>query len=150
MPLSRAPLVIAALLGWWTASASAQSTIQPDSARAQIQATLRPFYFNLEHRDWEALTADILAAKVVASRTAPEVMMAAAAERDPAPCSSETPALVSQAVITLEGDWAEVTVPRCTVASAAADEFRLIHFEERWRIVGIRLFQEPLAVSTGL
>jgi hypothetical protein len=137
-------LLVALIAVTGTATAQ-QSAIQPDSARAQIQSTLRAFYFNLEHQDWEALTADILAAKVVASRTAPVMPTS---ETDPVPCSANAPARVSHAAMQLDGGWAEVSVPRCTVASAGADEFRLIHFEQRWRIVGIRLFQEPLAVSS--
>jgi hypothetical protein len=54
---------------------------------------------------------------------------------------------VDQAAIMLEGDWAEATVPRCTAASAGFDEFRLINFEERWRIVYIELYQDPINVS---
>ena len=155
MPLVRAPLVLALLLSAWTAGATAQqSPIQPDSARAQIQTSLRAFYFNLAHQDWEALTADILAAKVVAHRPAPEAMVLAASAGassvadEPAACSSNQ-ALVDQATITLEGDWAEVSVPRCTAALAGADEFRLIHFEERWRFVYIDLYDEPVNVSKG-
>jgi hypothetical protein len=56
-------------------------------------------------------------------------------------------ASLDQATILLEGDWAEVSVPRCTAASAGLDEFRLINFEERWRIVFIELFPEPMNVS---
>ena len=54
---------------------------------------------------------------------------------------------IDQATITLDGDWAEVSVPRCT-APRGADEFRLIRFERRWRFVYIDLFQEPLHLST--
>lgn len=155
MPLPRAPLVLALVLSAWTVSATAQeSPIQPDSARAQIHTSLRAFYFNLAHQDWEALTADILAAKVVAHRPAPEALVLAASAGapsvadEPAACSSNQ-ALVDQATITLDGDWAEVSVPRCTPALAGADEFRLIHFEERWRFVYIDLFEEPVNVSKG-
>jgi hypothetical protein len=38
---------------------------------------------------------------------------------------------VDQAAIQLDGDWAEVSVPRCSGTSAGADEFRLLYFEER-------------------
>jgi hypothetical protein len=154
MLLSRTPLVLALVLSAWTASATAQqSTIRPDSARAQIHTSLRAFYFNLAHQDWEALTADILAAKVVAHRPAPETLVlaasAAAAPVDgPAACSSNRP-LVDQAIITLDGNWAEVSVPRCSAALAGADEFRLIHFEERWRFVFIDLYEGSVNVSTG-
>jgi hypothetical protein len=148
--------VLALVLSAWTVSATAQeSPIQPDSARAQIHTSLRAFYFNLAHQDWEALTADILAAKVVAHRPAPEALVLAAASAgpsargdEPAACSSNQ-ALVDQATITLDGDWAEVSVPRCTATLAGADEFRLIHFEERWRFVYIDLYEEPVNVSTG-
>ena len=153
MPLPRAPLVVAAVLSAWTAAASAQqSPVQPDSARAQIHTSLRAFYFNLAHQDWEALTADILAAKVVAHRPAPEALVLAASaassladELDP--CSSDRAALVDLATITLDGNWAEVSVPRCTAALAGADEFRLIHFEARWRFVHIDLYQEAVIAS---
>jgi hypothetical protein len=145
MPIRRAGLAIVVALIGSPASAPAQhSPTQPDSVRAQIHRTLRAFYFNLAHHDWEALTADILAAKVVAHRPAPEAMMPAAG---PAKCSSPAAAMVDQAAIMLEGDWAEATVPRCTAASAGFDEFRLINFEERWRIVYIELYQDPINVS---
>jgi hypothetical protein len=65
-----------------TSTAAAQrSEPRLDSARAQIHTSLRAFYFNLAHQDWEALTADILAAKVVAHRPAPDAMVIAAADR---------------------------------------------------------------------
>lgn len=155
MPLPRATLVLALVLSAWTASATGQqSPLQPDSARAQIHTSLRAFYFNLAHQDWEALTADILAAKVVAHRPAPEALVLAASAAssvadEPAACSSTRAARVDQAIITLDGSWAEVSVPRCTAALAGADEFRLIRFEERWRFVYIDLYEEPVNVSTG-
>jgi hypothetical protein len=145
MPIRRAGLAIVVALIASPASAPAQhSPTQPDSIQAQIHRTLRAFYFNLAHHDWEALTADILAAKVVAHRPAPEILVPTAA---PAKCSSTAAAMVDQAGIMLEGDWAEATVPRCTAASAGFDEFRLINFEQRWRIVHIELFQDPMNVS---
>jgi hypothetical protein len=152
MSLPCTPFALALVLSAWTVSATAQqSPILPDSARAQIHTRLRAFYFNLAHQDWEALTSDILAAKVVAHRPAPEALVLAASAAsladEPAACSSNE-ALVDQAAITLDGDWAEVSVPRCADALAGADEFRLIHFEERWRFVFIDLYQEPVNVST--
>jgi hypothetical protein len=140
-----------------TSTAAAQrSEPRLDSARAQIHTSLRAFYFNLAHQDWEALTADILAAKVVAHRPAPDAMVIAAADRasgllpagdDVEPCSSGATALVDRATIALDGDWAEVSVPRCSAGLSGADEFRLIRFEARWRIVYIDLFREPVNVS---
>ena len=49
-----------------------------DSAQAHVRTTLHAFYFNLAHRDWEALTADILPAKIVAHRPAPAALVATA------------------------------------------------------------------------
>jgi hypothetical protein len=155
MPLPRTSLALFAALVLSTVTAMAQQpSAEGDSARAHIHTTLRAFYFNLAHKDWEALTADILAAKVVAHRPAPEVLVAVATSPhraarpsapgdDPMPCLATATALVDQATITLDGDWAEVSVPRCTAAQAGADEFRLIRFEKRWRFVFIELFREP-------
>jgi hypothetical protein len=143
------PVLIAAAL-----PATAQQPLTPaDSTPAQLRTTLRAFYFSLAHRDWEALTADILPAKVVAHRPAPEslVMAARLPDRparaagsappadDPPACSSSASALVDRARITLDGDWAEVSVPSCGGTTPGADEFRFIHFEGRWRIVYIDL-----------
>ena len=144
-----------------TANLYAQhSPVPPHSARVQIQTTLRAFYFNLAHHDWEALTADILAAKVVAHRPAPQALVIAgnATRRqspggssgsspvapDPVRCPSPATALVDQAAVTLDGDWAEVSVPRCVQDSSGRDEFRLINFERRWRVVYIDLFEEAV------
>ena len=120
-----------------------------DSARAPVRTTLHAFYFNLAHRDWEAMAADILPAKVVAHRPAPAAMVTSAAahdaraaglaERPAVACGASGP-LVDLAAITMDGDWAEVSVPRCS-ATAGSDEFRLIRFEARWRIVYIDLYE---------
>jgi hypothetical protein len=141
--------IVVALFASISNAEGQHSPARPDSARAQIHRTLRAFYFNLAHHNWDALTADILAAKVVAHRPAPEALvLAAGAPRGrPGPCPSIGMASLEQATIVLEGDWAEVSVPRCTAASAGLDEFRLINFEERWRIVFIELFREPMNVS---
>jgi hypothetical protein len=144
-----AAAIVAALIASISTAEGQHSPARPDSAPAQIHRTLRAFYFNLAHHNWEALTADILAAKVVAHRPAPEalVLAAGAPRGQPGPCPSIAMASLDQATIVLEGDWAEVSVPRCTAASAGLDEFRLINFEERWRIVFIELFREPMNVS---
>jgi hypothetical protein len=142
-----------------------QSVAQSDSARAQIQSILRAFYFNLAHHDWEALTADILAAKVVAHRPAPEALVIAGntPRRQspggsggssppavaPSECSSMAIAQVDQATLTLDGDWAEVSVQRCIPGSSGIDEFRLVDFEQRWRIVYIDLFDEGIKAGVA-
>jgi hypothetical protein len=157
MPIGRATVIGLGLIVSITSAQAQHSPSGPESARAQIHSTLRAFYFNLAHHHWEALTADILAAKVVAHRPVPESLVIGAI-RHPAPnssgfsspateCSPSARALVEQATITLEGDWAVVSVRRCTAALTGRDEFRLIKFEERWRIVYLQLFREPINVS---
>ena len=150
MTLRRAAFALVTLLAAVSSVAAAQQPPAPrDSTPAQIQRTLRAFYFNLAHNDWEALTADILPAKVVAHRSAPEslAMAARSAASLPVECASpETPS-VDGAIITLDGDWAEVTVTRCT-EPRGADRFRLIRFDRRWRFVHIDLFQEPRLLSS--
>jgi hypothetical protein len=153
-------LVFALLVISSTSVSAQQPSAERDPAGSQIRTTLRAFYFNLGHRDWNALTDDILAAKVVAHRSVPEALLIAADRargHGPRPgalpttagnrlCASEASPLVDRAVITLDGDWAEVSVPHCAPLGGA-DEFRLIHFEERWRVVYIDLFQESVNVS---
>jgi hypothetical protein len=153
------PLVI--LIANTSGALAQQAASISDSASAQIHARLRAFYFNLAHQNWEALTADILAAKVVAHRPAPGALLAAATS--PAreagrrgtgsspgassACWLTEAALVERASFIFDGDWAEVSVPRCAAGLAGADEFRLIRFEDRWRFVYIRRFQPPVRVS---
>ena len=160
LPIMRtAAALLAVLLGSIAGAAAQGPPAQVDSSRAEIHTSLRAFYFNLAHRDWDALTADILPAKVVAHRPAPEVLVKAAefpgrtaslaaTAGNPTPCSPTPTTLVDQATITLAGVWAEVTVPCCASQVAGADEFRLIRFEDRWRFVYIRLFEAPVTVST--
>ncbi len=132
------------LLALTSGAVAAQQRVPGDSARVEIGRTLRAFYFNLAHGDWQAVTADILAAKVVAHRAPPEAMAAALPAR---PCSIDTGPQVDRSTIVLAGEWARVLVPRCGLTVAGADEFRLIHFEQRWRFVSIYLFEEPLNLS---
>jgi hypothetical protein len=150
MPSRRAALALVTLLIAATGGAAAQQApVQRDSARAQIQGTLRTFYFNLAHDDWEALAADILPAKVVAHRSAPAALVMAARSAAGAPVECDSPATpsIDGAIITLDGDWAEVSVPRCT-EPRGADEFRLIRFDRRWRFVHIDLHHEPRLLSS--
>ena len=67
----------------------------------------------------------------------------------PVTCPSSSSPMIDQAAIQLDGDWAEVSVPRCSGGSAGTDEFRLIYFEERWRFIYTDLFEAPTNVSTG-
>jgi hypothetical protein len=155
-------LALAVGLTGLVSRATAQQPAAPaDSARAELQSTLRAFYFNLAHQDWGALSAYILPAKVVAHRPAPDAIVvastrppngvlptASASANDAPTCSNANEAPVDNAVILLRGDWAEVSVARCG-AAAGADQFRLIHFEARWWIVFIDLFRAPPAVQVA-
>jgi hypothetical protein len=132
-------VILAGVSLMWSAVAVGQEAPGPvDSARAQIHSTLRRFYFNLARQDWEALTADILAAKVVAHRPVPTSLLRGLTSV-PAGCASGQPALIGQARITIAENWAEVVVPHCSGDVARTDEFRLIHFDGRWRFIYIDL-----------
>ena len=139
------------MLGSGTAAAAQEATVVPTGAAAEIGGRLRAFYFNLGHNDWDALTADILAAKVVAHRRPPERLLLAPLTP---PGTASSPAekvcpgavAVEQAVITVEGDWAGASVPHCGPVSLH-DEFRLIQFAGRWRFVSIHLSQQPVNVT---
>jgi hypothetical protein len=147
-------LALLAVLAASAPPASAQqSPGRTDSVQAQLRTTLRAFYFSLAHQDWEALAAHILPAKVVAHHPAPEAMVVAGrlpaspagpiasapAAGTPPERSTDAHALVEEGVITLDGDWAEVSVPRCASTLVGADEFRFVRFEGRWWIVYIAL-----------
>ena len=160
MSIRRAAVVVAGLLMALALPAAAQrSAIQPDSANAQIRTVLHAFYRNLESRNWEALAAYVLSPKLLERRGAPGDLQTAARDRartrgssraaaEPVTCSASTSPMVDQATIQLDGDWAEVSVPRCSGTSAGADEFRLLYFEERWRFIYTDLFEAPTNVST--
>jgi hypothetical protein len=57
--------------------------------------------------------------------------------------------MIDEAVIRLEEDWAEVSVPRCRGAAPGVDELRLLYFDERWRFIYTDLFQSPPATDTA-
>jgi len=155
MPIRPAVVALVGALLTSALPAGAQQPLPPaDSTEAHLRTTLRAFYFSLAHQDWEALSADILPAKVVAHRPVPAALALAArlharpagsfgsasAADDPPACASNAPALVDQAMIILDGDWAEVMVPHCVKPPNETDEFRFVRFEGRWWIVYINLF----------
>jgi hypothetical protein len=139
-------------LAVWPLATGAQQVPPADSSRVQIQAILRNWYFSLAHRDWNAVTADILPAKVVAHRPRPSVWL-----KSPRPESAEVSevrhctvgqtGLVQAAQLRQEGDWAEVWVPRCAAGFLGGDSFRLVYFEQRWRIISIELYERPGATA---
>jgi len=130
---------------------TAQEVIQPDSAQAQIRAVLRAFYLHLENQNWEALSPYVLSPKLLERRGGPgDIQMitrdrtrgrgSAYAASTPRTCPAKSSALIDEATIGLDGDWAEVSVPRCSGASAGVDELRMLYFEERWRFIYTDLF----------
>ena len=141
------------VLAVWPLTAMAQHAPSVDSSRAQIQQTLRSWYFSLAHHDWNAVADDILAAKVVAHRLPPVALLRnqeidSRAALEIGHCAAGEMALVEVARINWDGDWAEVWVPRCGVKGG--DSFRLIHFEQRWRFVYIHLYEEPSSTNRNL
>jgi hypothetical protein len=140
MSIGRSGFVAAAMLmALALPAAGQQAAAAQDSIEAQLRPVLRAFYFNLAHHDWEAIAADVLSAKVLASRPVPEGMLGSTDK--PVTCSPTIAAAVDEAVIQRDGEWAAVSIPRCDGASAGTDEFRLIHFEKRWRLVYLDLFE---------
>ena len=131
-----------------------QAAVPPDSAPAQIRAVLRAFYLNLENRNWEALASYVLSPKLLERRGAPGDLQLVARDRTrphgsahpaaaPRTCPSSTSSMVDNAAIRLDGDWAEVSVPRCHGGAAGVDELRMLYFEERWRFIYTDLFEGP-------
>ena len=57
--------------------------------------------------------------------------------------------MIDEAFIGLDGDWAEVSVPRCSGASAGVDQFGMLFFEKRWRFIYTDLFQGPAVPETA-
>ena len=152
---NRATLTAGVLLMALAQSAPAQqAAIQPDSARAQIRTVLRAFYYNLENQNWEALAAYVLSPKLLERRGGPADLQMVTRDRSRGrgssqaataslSCPSSASARVDEAGIRLDGDWAEVSVPRCSGASLGVDEFRMLYFEERWRFIYTDLFDSP-------
>jgi hypothetical protein len=142
------------LIGLAGPAAAQRAAIEPDSARAQIRAVLRAFYLNLENQNWGALSAYVLSPKLLERRGAPGDLQMVARDRArgrgssqpaaaPMPCPSSPSPAVDAAAIRLDGDWAEVSVPRCSGTSLGVDDFRMLYFEERWRFIYTDLFEAP-------
>ena len=72
MPIRRFSLVAGVLLVTLAQAANAQQAAPPpDSARVQIRAVLRAFYFYLAHQNWEALSTYVLSPKLLECRGGP-------------------------------------------------------------------------------
>lgn len=161
MQTPRLALAFGLLLMAAAPSAGAQAgAIAPDSARAQILPVLRAFYYNLAHQNWDALAAYVLSPKLLERRGAPgDLQMvardrtrrraSAAATAAPGACPSSASPMLEKTVIRLDGDWADVSVPRCSGSSLAVDEFGMLYFEQRWRFIYTDLLQGPAAPETA-
>ena len=151
----RRPLLAVVLLIALAQPVTAQrAPISPDSARSQIRGVLRAFYFNLENQNWEALAAYVLSPKLLERRGAAGDVQTIAKDRTrgrgsshaaaaPQRCPSSSSPMIVEAAIRLDGDWAEVSVPRCSGSSPGVDELRLLYFEDRWRFIYTDLFETP-------
>jgi hypothetical protein len=155
MQTSRFTLILGLLLMAAPPPAAAQSiAAAPDSARAQIRSVLRAFYLNLGNQNWDALAAYVLSPKLLERRGAPADRRlvdrdrtrgrgSPAAAAAPRACPSSASPMIDDAVIGLSGDWADVSVPRCSGPSPGVDQFGMLYFEQRWRFIYTDLFQEP-------
>jgi hypothetical protein len=139
--LSAAPFVAGLAATLAAAPVARAQESSPDTAG--IHAALRAFYYSLAHRDWEAIAGQVLPAKVVAHRPPPDAMVIAATSPDRA-----AGLRCGESRVRADGAWAEVSAIRCRGAARATDEFRLIRFEERWRIVYIDLVDETVMAAT--
>ena len=151
LPHRRLNLLAGVLLMAFPRLTMAQEPVMPpDSAQSQIRVVLRAFYLHLENQNWEALSPYVLSPKLLERRGSPEDQMATkgrprsrgashTASR-PRICPAKPSALIDEAAIRLDGDWAEVSVPRCSGATAGVDELRMLYFEERWRFIYTDLF----------
>ena len=139
------------LLGLSGSAVGQETAISPDSARAQIRSVLRAYYLHFESRNWDALSPYVLSPKLLERRGAPGQLEAVARDRSrtrgsshaasaPSTCPAKPSVSVDEAAIQLDGDWAEVSVPRCSGAAAGVDELRMLYFEERWRFIYTDMF----------
>jgi hypothetical protein len=161
MPSPRLMVTVGVLLMAVAPPAAAQeTTIAPDSAHAQIRAVLRAFYLNLANQNWDALAAYVLSPKLLERRGAPGDRQMVVRDRTrvrgsppavaaPQTCPSSASPMIGEGAIRLDGDWAEVSVPRCNGTSPGVDEFGMLYFEERWRFIYTDLFQSPPAPETA-
>jgi hypothetical protein len=150
-------VAILAAIGTTTVTAQ-QPPARSAPAELRIRTALRAFYFSLAHHDWEALTAGILPAKVVAHYPAPPAMMAASLpDERPVKCAAAIAERVEAAEITIDAGWAAASVARCDAGEIGSgevgandvgvDKFRFIEFGGRWWIVHIELSHDPGTVQ---
>ena len=160
MPNPRLTLILVLLMAAPPPAIAQTTAIAPDSSRAQIRLVLRAFYLNLASQNWDALAAYVLSPKLLERRGAPGDLQpvardrtrsrsASAATAAPRACPSSASPMIDEAVIRLDGDWADVSVPRCSGASPGVDKFGMLFFEKRWRFIYTDLFQGPAVPETA-
>jgi hypothetical protein len=143
---------IVAAIGATTVTAQ-QPLARSEPAELRIRTALRAFYFSLAHHEWEALTAGILPAKVVAHYPAPPVMAAPLPDERQVNCAAPIAERVEAAEITIDAGWATAAVARCGAGDigvandVGVDEFRFVMFDGRWWIAHIELSHDPGTVQ---
>ena len=154
-------LDIGVLLIVLTRSASGQQAAVPaDSADGQIRAVLRAFYLHLDNHHWDALSAYVLSPKLLERRGAASDQQKAVRDRTrarhpspsvgpPRDCASNASPSLDEAGVRVDGDWADVSVPRCRAGAAGVDQFGMLYFEHRWRFIYTDLFEAPPAPVTA-
>ena len=160
MPNPRLTLILGLLMAAPPPAIAQTTATTPDSARTQIRLVLRAFYRNLASQNWDALAAYVLSPKLLERRGAPGDHQLVARDRTrsrrapaaavaPRACPSKASPMIDEAVIWLDADWAEVSVPRCSGASPGVDQFGMLFFEKRWRFIYTDLFQGPAVPETA-
>ena len=149
-----------ALLSMATApSLFAQAPAFADPASAEIRLVLRAFYLNYASQNWDALAAYVLSPKLLERRGVPQDARMVARDRtrsrgSSAPvalpvCPSSASPMIDGAAIRVEGDWADVSVPRCSGRAPGVDQFGMLYFERRWRFIYTDLFEAEPAPETA-
>ncbi len=157
----RLTLILSLLLMAGAPSGYAQSsTVAPDSARSQILSVLRAFYLNLANQNWDALAAYVLSPKLLERRGGANDHQMVIQDRArgrvaptpaalPRACPSSDSPMIDDAVIRVDGDWADVSVARCSGPSPGLDQFGMLYFEHRWRFIYTTLFEREPAAETA-
>lgn len=122
-----------------------------DTSSEQVRSVLRAYYLNYQAGNWDALAAYVLSPKLLERRGATADSAQVLRDRtrsrvlehavpSPSSCPSAESPMVDAAAIRIDGDWAEVSVPRCNGTMGGVDEFRLLYFEQRWRFIYSDMF----------
>ena len=150
-----------ALLPMATASSliAQDRPVAPDSASAEIRLVLRAFYLNYANQNWDALAAYVLSPKLLERRGAPADADMVARDRTrsrgsslevaPPACPSSASPMIDDAAIRVDGDWADVVVPRCSGDGPGVDQFGMLYFEDRWRFIYTDMFEAHPAPETA-